>query len=85
MESLYRNAGLAAAAHSINQDLAAQSKMKIGEVIDHPDGYKVKVISGCYLAPSTGESQIIGPGNGYCRTAVSANVRAVTAGEQQAF
>lgn len=41
-------------AKSINQDLASKSKMKIGEIIDHPDGYKVYVISGQYLDSTYG-------------------------------
>lgn len=44
----------AAIARGINQELAAASSMKIGAVIVHPDGYKVKVISGCYLDPTYG-------------------------------
>jgi len=35
---------------AINESLAAQSSMVIGKVIKHPDGRKVKVISGQYLS-----------------------------------
>lgn len=34
---------------SMNESSAAKSAMKIGEVITHPDGYQVKVLSGQYL------------------------------------
>jgi hypothetical protein len=33
---------------SLVEEVLGKSKMKIGEIIDHPDGYKVKVISGQY-------------------------------------
>ena len=35
-------------ANSIMKELESKCSMKIGEVIDHPDGYKVKVISGFF-------------------------------------
>lgn len=41
-------------ARGINQGLAAQSSMRIGKVITHPDGYKVKVVEGCFLDPVYG-------------------------------
>jgi len=36
-------------AQSINRELASQSKMKVGAVINHPDGRTVKIIDGCFL------------------------------------
>ena len=45
---------LQAIARSINVELAAQSSMHIGRVINHPDGYKVKILSGCYLDSTYG-------------------------------
>lgn len=36
-------------AGEINQGFAAKSNMKIGEIITHPKGYKVKVTSGQFL------------------------------------
>ena len=41
-------------ARSINQGLATQSSMKVGKVIAHPDGYKVKVTKGRFLDPVYG-------------------------------
>lgn len=50
----WNNPALAALGRSFNQELASQSKMRIGQVIQHPDGYPVKVISGYYLDPTYG-------------------------------
>lgn len=41
-------------ARRINQGLAAQSSMRVGKVITHPDGYKVKVVDGQFLDPVYG-------------------------------
>ena len=41
-------------ARGINQELAAASPMKIGAILVHRDGYKVKVLKGCYLDPIYG-------------------------------
>lgn len=41
--------GLYAIAAAMNAELEKQSSMKIGAVIKHPDGYKVKVLSGQFL------------------------------------
>ncbi len=41
-------------AHQINTNLAAQSSMRVGAVVNHPDGYKVKVLSGQYLDSTYG-------------------------------
>lgn len=41
-------------AAGINLGLAAQSSMKVGRIIKHPKGYKVKVIEGCFLDPVYG-------------------------------
>lgn len=49
MNDLYNNSGLAAVAMDINLGLAAQSKMQVGKVVKHPDGYNVKVIEGAFL------------------------------------
>jgi hypothetical protein len=37
-------------ANQINQGFADSCNMKIGKIINHPDGYKVKVISGQFLS-----------------------------------
>lgn len=41
-------------AASMNQELVAKSSMRIGETIPHPEGYLVKVVSGCFLDPKYG-------------------------------
>lgn len=41
-------------ARSINSELASRSSMKIGAIIRHPDGRRVKVIDGYYLDPTYG-------------------------------
>jgi hypothetical protein len=33
----------------MNNELACQSHMRIGSIVKHPKGYKVKIVSGCYL------------------------------------
>lgn len=38
----------------INQKLADKSVMRIGRTVMHPDGYKVKIIDGCFLDPVYG-------------------------------
>lgn len=53
MNSL-NNSALSNIVKDINQEFASKSKMKIGETIDHPDGYKVHVISGQYLDSTYG-------------------------------
>lgn len=37
-----------------NGELARRSSMKIGKIIRHPKGYRVKVIDGCFLDPVYG-------------------------------
>jgi hypothetical protein len=49
MDDMWNNPGLAALGRSMNNELAAKSKMKVGAVLMHPDGYKVKVIEGAFL------------------------------------
>lgn len=39
-------------AQSINNDMSRKMHMEIGAVIMHPDGYNVKVESGCYTDPT---------------------------------
>ncbi len=41
---------------NINQSLRSYfcPTMEIGAIVDHPDGYKVKIIDGCYLDPTYG-------------------------------
>ena len=36
-------------ARKINEGIAAKSKMKIGKIVKHPDGRRVKVVSGNFL------------------------------------
>lgn len=43
------NPALAAIAADINAGLEAESKMRVGAIVMHPDGYKVYVIDGAYL------------------------------------
>lgn len=50
MTDMWNNPGLARIAAQMNAELAAQSKMKVGEVVMHPDGYKVYVTDGQYLS-----------------------------------
>lgn len=45
---------MADVARRMNQDLASKSSMKIGRVIRHPDGRKVKVVSGEFLDKTYG-------------------------------
>lgn len=45
---------LAEAARAINQSLARKSKMEVGAIIMHPDGYLVKIKSGYFLDPIYG-------------------------------
>lgn len=47
---------LANTVRGINEGLRAQfcPTMKIGATVAHPDGYAVKVLSGCYLDPVYG-------------------------------
>jgi hypothetical protein len=40
---------LATIADQLNKAMEAKSKMKVGEIIDHPDGRKVKVLDGSFL------------------------------------
>lgn len=47
--NMWSNAGLARLAAAINAEDAAKSSMKVGAIIEHPEGYKVKVIDGAYL------------------------------------
>lgn len=51
---MYNNPILQFLANNINNDLAAKSLMKIGATIKHPDGRKVKIISGYFLDPTYG-------------------------------
>ena len=45
---------LASIARDINQSLAAESTMAVGKTVRHPDGRRVKIISGCFLDPVYG-------------------------------
>lgn len=45
---------LADIARAINADLASRSSMRVGAIVQHPDGYPVKVLNGCYLDPIYG-------------------------------
>jgi hypothetical protein len=51
MEPIHKwsDAGLARVAAGINASLAAESNMRVGAIVMHPDGYKVKVIDGAFL------------------------------------
>lgn len=46
--------GLSEKARSINKIIAGESKMEIGAEIMHPNGYIVKIKSGCFLDPIYG-------------------------------
>lgn len=54
MEDPYTSGALARLARGMNEELAGQSAMVIGETIRHPDGYMVKVLDGRYLDPIYG-------------------------------
>lgn len=41
-------------ARLVNEAAAMRSHMKIGEVVQHPDGYPVKIVDGMYLDPIYG-------------------------------
>jgi len=49
MNDLWNSPVLAGLAKQINQEFAAKSSMKVGEILRHPDGRLVEVISGQYL------------------------------------
>ena len=44
----------ASAARSINLELAAESSMRVGAILRHPDGRRVKITGGQYLDPTNG-------------------------------
>lgn len=37
-------------ANQINQEIADECQMKVGKVLQHPDGYKVKITAGQFLS-----------------------------------
>lgn len=54
MNDLWNSPVLANLAKQINQEFAAKSSMKIGEIIKHPDGRLVEVVAGTYLDKTYG-------------------------------
>ena len=44
----------AAAARDIHNALASKSSMRVGKIVKHPDGRRVKITGGQYLNPSNG-------------------------------
>lgn len=48
--NLYNSSALSDLGKTINAELEANSKMKVGADIKHPDGYTVRVISGQFLS-----------------------------------
>lgn len=46
---MWNGPGMSAIARGMNNELAGKSKMAVGKVVQHPDGYNVKVIDGAFL------------------------------------
>lgn len=42
------------AVRELNEEAARHSRMKIGKIMKHPDGRKVKIVSGFFLDPTYG-------------------------------
>ncbi len=53
MNDLWNSPVLAGLAKQINQEFAAKSSMRVGEILRHPDGRLVEVLDGAYLGKWT--------------------------------